>query len=410
MKTQIEHARDGKVTPQCRSVAKKEGISPEIIASRISGGSIVIMSRGRCSVGIGEGLCTKVNVNIGTSSEKHDPQEEVRKAKIAEMYGADTISDLSMGPDIGGTRNLIFKNTSLPITTVPIYQTASEIGIKEMTGEDIIRTVRAQAKEGVSSFVLHCVSNSVLSSYKKNKRILGVVSKGGSITSAYMLFNQCENPFIENFETAISILKKYDIVLSLGNTMRSGCIHDARDRAQVAEIRENIGLANKAHEAGVQVIIEGVGGHVRIDKIADQVKFHKRLAKYPLFVAGPLPTDVAMGYDHIAGCAGASIAAGAGADYLCYITPAEHLGLPTPDHVREGLIAFRIAAHIGDSVKYGLSPADASVSRNRADLNWEGQFCNALDPDKARLMAPRSGPCSMCGDFCAIKIMRELYR
>jgi phosphomethylpyrimidine synthase len=368
------------------------------------------MSRGRCSVGIGEGLRTKVNVNIGTSSEKHDPQEEVRKAKIAEMYGADTISDLSMGPDIGGTRNLIFKNTSLPITTVPIYQTASEIGIKEMTGQDIIRTIRAQAEEGVSSFVLHCVSNSVLASYKKNKRILGVVSKGGSITSAYMLLNQCENPFIENFETVLSILKKYDIVLSLGNTMRSGCIHDARDRAQVAEIRENIGLANKAHKAGVQVIIEGVGGHVRIDKIADHVKFHKRLAKYPLFVAGPLPTDVAMGYDHIAGCAGASIASGAGADYLCYITPAEHLGLPTPDHVREGLIAFRIAAHIGDSVKYGLSPADASVSRNRADLNWEGQFCNALDPDKARLMAPRSGPCSMCGDFCAIKIMREISR
>ena len=170
MKTQIERAREGKVTLQCRSVGKKEGIGPEMIASRISGGSIVLMSRGRCSVGIGEGLRTKVNVNIGTSSDKHDPQEEVRKAKIAELYGADTISDLSMGPDIGGTRKLIFKNTSLPITTVPIYQTASEIGIKEMTGEDIIRTVRAQAEEGVSSFVLHCVSNSVLASYKKKQK------------------------------------------------------------------------------------------------------------------------------------------------------------------------------------------------------------------------------------------------
>jgi len=408
MKTQIERARAEKITPRCRSVAKKEGISPEIIASRISEGSIVIMSRGRCSVGIGEGLRTKVNVNIGTSSERHDPQEEVRKAKIAEMYGADTISDLSMGPDIQDTRNLIFKNTSLPITTVPVYQTASEIGIKDMTGQDIIRTIRAQAAEGVSSFVLHCVTNPVLASYKKNKRLLGVVSKGGSITCAYMLLNGCENPFIEHFETVLSILKKYDIVLSLGNTMRSGCIHDARDKAQLTEIRENIRLADKAHKAGVQVIIEGVGGHVRIDKIADHVKYHKRLADYPLFVAGPLPTDVAMGYDHIAGCAGASIAAGAGADYLCYITPAEHLSLPTPEHVREGLIAFRIAAHIGDSVKYGLSLADAAVSRNRADLNWEGQFCNALDPDKARMMAPRSGPCSMCGDFCAIKIMREL--
>jgi phosphomethylpyrimidine synthase len=326
------------------------------------------------------------------------------------MYGADTISDLSMGPDIGGIRKLIFKNTSLPITTVPVYQTASETGIKEMTGQDILRTIRAQAKEGVSSFVLHCVTKPVIDSYKKNKRILGVVSKGGSITSAYMMLNRCENPFIEHFETVLSILKKYDIVLSVGNTMRSGCVHDARDKAQLAEIRENIRLAHRAHEVGVQVIIEGVGGHVRIDKIAHHVKYHKRLADYPLFVAGPLPTDVAMGYDHIAGCAGASIASGAGADYLCYITPAEHLGLPTPEHVREGLIAFRIAAHIGDSVKYGLSPADAAVSRNRADLNWEGQFCNALDPDKARLMAPRSGPCSMCGDFCAIKIMKELCR
>jgi len=410
MKTQTERTRNGDITAQCRAVSEKEKISPEIIASRIARGSVVIMSRGRCSVGIGEGLRTKVNVNIGTSSERHDPQEEVRKAKIAERYGADTISDLSMGPDIEGTRKLIFKNTSLPITTVPIYQTASEIGIKEMTGQDILRTIRAQAKEGVSSFVLHCVTKPIIDSYKKNKRILGVVSKGGSITSAYMMLNRCENPFIEHFEPVLSILKKYDIVLSLGNTMRSGCVHDARDKAQLAEIRENIRLANRAHEAGVQVIIEGVGGHVRIDKIAEHVKYHKRLAKYPLFVAGPLPTDVAMGYDHIAGCAGASIASGAGADYLCYITPAEHLGLPTAEQVREGLIAFRIAAHIGDSVKYGLSPADAAVSSNRADLDWEGQFCNALDPDKARLMAPRSGPCSMCGDFCAIKIMKELCR
>ncbi|WAC04900.1 MAG: phosphomethylpyrimidine synthase ThiC [Methanoregula sp.] len=408
MKTQVERARGGTITSLCRSVANAEGLHPELIASRISTGSIVIMSRGKCCVGIGEGLRTKVNVNIGTSSQRHDPMEEAMKAEIAQRYGADTVSDLSMGPEIRSTRNLIFNHTSLPITTVPIYQTASETGIRDMTGEDIIRTIHEQAKEGVSSFVLHCVSRPVLNAYKKNKRILGIVSKGGSITSAYMLLNRCENPFIEHFRTVLSILKKYDIVLSLGNTMRSGGIHDARDKAQLAEIRENIRLARLAHDAGVQVIIEGVGGHVRTDKIAQYVKYHKRLANFPLFVAGPLPTDVAMGYDHIAGCAGASIASGAGADYLCYITPAEHLSLPTPEQVREGLIAFRIAAHIGDSVKYGLSPADASVSKNRADMDWEGQFCNALDPDKARLMAPRSGPCSMCGDFCAIKIMREL--
>jgi phosphomethylpyrimidine synthase len=248
----------------------------------------------------------------------------------------------------------------------------------------------------------------MLQEFRRKKRILGVVSKGGSITSAFMLINQCENPFIEHFDEVLSICKKHDIILSLGNTARSGCIHDRRDRAQLEEIRQNIMLAHRAHEKGIQVILEGNGGHIRSDRIASYVRHHKRQSAFPLFVAGPLPVDIAVGYDHIAGCAGASIASAAGADYLCYITPAEHLGLPGPESVKEGLIAFRIAAHIGDTVKYKNVKADKKVALMRAALDREGQIRCALDPARARELADGETECTMCGEFCAIKIMREL--
>ncbi|HEY9205560.1 MAG TPA: phosphomethylpyrimidine synthase ThiC [Candidatus Methanoperedens sp.] len=407
MKTQIEKARDGDVTKQMEAVAASENIGIDILLSRVANGSAVIMSRKECSVGIGKGLSTKVNVNLGTSSLKIDPDEEVTKARIAQKYGADTITDLSMGGSITEIRKRIFESTSLPITTVPIYQTAAEQGLGNMAGEDIIQYIKQQAEEGVGSFVLHCIDNRILGMLKKEKRIMGVVSKGGSITCAYMMINKCENPFIENFDEILGILKTHDIVLSLGNTMRSGCIHDGRDKAQIEEIRLNVELAKRANEAGVQAIIEGTGGHVRADRIAEYVRFHKRMSDFPLFVAGPLPTDVATGYDHIAGCVGASLAGGAGADYLCYITPSEHLGLPGPEQVREGLIAFRIAAHIGDSIKYGPSERDRNLARKRAMLDWEGQLSFAIDGERARELAPYEGPCTMCGDFCAIKIMKE---
>ncbi|MDP2845704.1 MAG: phosphomethylpyrimidine synthase ThiC, partial [Candidatus Methanoperedens sp.] len=374
---------------------------------RIAMGSVAIMSRGEKQVGIGRGLATKVNVNIGTSSLKISPDEEVKKAQIAEKYGADTITDLSMGGNITGIRRKIFENTTLPITTVPIYQTAAEKGLPNMNEDDIIKNIKKQAEEGMSSFVLHCIDNKTLGMLKKGNRIMGVVSKGGSITCAYMMLNMSENPFIENFDGILKILKKYDIVLSLGNTMRSGCIHDARDKAQLEEIRLNVELAKRAHQVGVQAIIEGMGGHVRADRIAEYVRFHKRQSDFPLFVAGPLPTDVAVGYDHIAGCVGASIASGAGADYLCYITPSEHLGLPGTEQVREGLVAFKIAAHIGDSIKYGLNERDRKLAEKRAELDWEGQLSYAIDGERARALAPEEGPCTMCGDFCAIKIMKE---
>ncbi len=407
MHTQVEQAQRGTITPQMQDVARREGIDPYELCENIAAGSAVIMRRSKHYTGIGKGLLTKVNVNLGTSSTKVCIEEEIQKARIAETFGADTISDLSMGGDINAIRNEIFSHTTLPITTVPVYQAVVEQGLKKMTADDIMATFRMQAEQGISSIVIHGVNREMLGELRRKKRILGIVSKGGSITSAFMLINQCENPFIEHFDEVISICRRHDIVLSLGNTARSGCIHDRRDRMQMAEIRQNVELAHQAHSAGVQVIIEGAGGHIRNDRIPPLVKYYKKQSPYPLFVAGPLPTDVAVGYDHIAGAAGASTASAAGADYLCYITPAEHLGLPSPDAVKEGLIAFRIAAHIGDTVKYGREVEDTKIALLRAELDREGQIRCSMDPQRARELSDGDPECTMCGEFCAIRIMRE---
>ena len=408
-KTMVENARNGTITGAMKAVAAAEGIDAEVLRSRIADGSAVIMERGTVAIGIGRELRTKINVNLGTSTDKVCVEDEIRKARIAEEFGADTISDLSMGGEIDAIRESILASTTLPITTVPIYQTVVEHGMREMTADDILATMRMQAKQGISSFVVHCVNPAMLSAFRKKERVLGVVSKGGSITSAFMLLNECGNPFIDRLDEVLAICREHEIVLSLGNTARSGCIDDRRDRAQVEEVRQNAVLARRAHDAGVQVIIEGAGGHIRLDRIPSYIRYYKRKADFPLFVAGPLPTDIAAGYDHIAGCAGASAASAAGADYLCYITPAEHLGLPSPEAVKEGLIAFRIAAHIGDTVKFKnrCDHQDREVARLRADLDREGQIRCAIDPARARELADGEEECTMCGEFCAIKIMRE---
>lgn len=407
MYTIVDHAQRMTITPQMRAVATAEGIDESILCERIATGSAVIMQRGERMVGIGKGLRTKVNVNLGTSSVKASVNDEIEKARIAEEFGGDTISDLSMGGDISAIRKEIFSCTTLPITTVPIYQAAAENGLAGMTSDDIVTTLRMQARQGISSCVIHCGSLLTLNAFRNKRRILGMVSKGGSITSAFMLMNRCENPFIERFDEVLSICKQYDIVLSLGNAMRSGCIHDRRDRAQREEIQQNVRLAGRAHDEGVQVIIEGAGGHIRIDRIANSVNYYKRQSDFPLFVAGPLPTDIALGYDHIAGCAGASIASAAGADYLCYITPSEHLGLPGPAAVKDGLIAFRIAAHIGDTKKYHRDGNDRQMALMRAALDREGQIRCSYDPARARELSDGDTECTMCGEFCAIKIMKE---
>ncbi|MDD1689427.1 MAG: phosphomethylpyrimidine synthase ThiC [Methanoregula sp.] len=407
MKTQADYAQEGVITRQMKAVAKEEGIDPAILCKQVAEGSAVIMQRGTRATGIGRGLRTKINVNLGTSTGKADVSDEIRKARIAEEFGADTISDLSMGGDINAIRKEIFAHTTLPITTVPVYQTVVENGLEEMTPGDILTTLRMQAHEGISSVVIHCVNRAMLDGFRKKKRVLGMVSKGGSITSAFMLIHGCENPFVEQFDEVISICREHDIVLSLGNTARSGCIHDRMDAMQKEEIRQNVQLARQALAAGVQVIIEGAGGHIRNDRIASSIRYYKKQSPFPLFVAGPLPTDIAAGYDHIAGAVGGSTASAAGADYLCYITPAEHLGLPGPDAVKEGLIAFRIAAHIGDTVKYGQDNQDRKVAVLRAALDREGQIRCAIDPDRARELTDGETECTMCGKYCAIKIMRE---
>jgi phosphomethylpyrimidine synthase len=407
-KTQIDHAKEGILTPEMLEVAKNENIDKELVLKRVANGSLVIMTRKGCPpVAIGKGASTKINVNLGTSSASIDPESEIEKVKIAQEYGAATITDLSMGGDISAIRKMVFENTELPVTTVPIYQTIVEQGMENLTVDDILSYLKKHVDEGVSSVLLHCVEKKMLEQLKGTGRVMGMVSKGGSFTSSFMLLNECENPFIEHFDEIMEILRKNDVVLSLGNTMRSGCIHDLKDSAQLMEIDTNAALAKRANEMGVQVIINGMGGHIHACDIPDSVKLYKEKADFPLFVAGPLPTDIAVGYDHIAGAVGASMASGAGADYLCYITPAEHLSLPDPQQVKEGLIAFRIAAHIGDSMKYGLNDADLMLAEKRANFDWKGQAELAIDPGRPAQMCPDEGPCSMCGDYCAIKIMKN---
>jgi phosphomethylpyrimidine synthase len=408
-KTQVENAKDGVLTSEMQYVAEAESLDEQLVIEGVASGSLVIMTRRGCPpVAIGKGARTKINVNLGTSSASIDPASELEKVRIAGKYGADTITDLSMGGDISGIRRMVFGNTQLPITTVPIYQTIVECGMNGTTTEDIFSYLRKHVEEGVSSVLLHCVDRDMLEQLKGSGRVMGMVSKGGSFTSTFMLLNDRENPFIEHFEEVVGILKKNDVVLSLGNTMRSGCVHDLQDKAQVMEAGRNADLARKANEMGVQVIINGMGGHIPASDIPASVRFYKETADFPLFVAGPLPTDIAVGYDHIAGAVGASLASGAGADYLCYITPAEHLSLPDPQQVKEGLIAFRIAAHIGDSMKYGLGDRDLMLARKRAAFDWRGQAELALDPDRPEQICPQQdGPCSMCGDYCAIKIMKD---
>lgn len=406
--TQVDYAKNGTLTTEMEHVAKTEGLDENTVLSNVANGSLVVMVRKKnYPVAIGKGASTKINVNMGTSSVSINPIDEIEKVKIAEKYGADTITDLSMGGDISNIRRMVFENTTLPVTTVPIYQSIVEHGMKDISEDDIFTNLKDHVNEGVSSVVLHCVEKSMLEKLKGVGRVMGMVSKGGSFTSVYMLTNRCENPFIENFDEVLGILRKKDVVLSLGNSMRSGCIHDLRDGAQEMEINTNTCLANKANEQGVQVIIEGMGGHVQTNNISGSVQFYKSKSDFPLFVAGPLPTDIALGYDHIAGAIGASIAIGAGADYMCYITPSEHLSLPTPAQVREGLIAFKIAAHIGDSIKYCVNDRDLMLAKKRAKFDWAGQLELAIDPEKPEKMCPVEGPCSMCGEYCAIKIMGD---
>ncbi len=406
----------GRDHPVIDMVAKAEGVSPSFLQRQIASGRIAVMQRrAKPPLGIGEGLRTKINANIGSSAEVFDLNAEVEKARIAEEYGADTITDLSMGGPIDLIRKRILEETKTPLTTVPIYQTVVERGsFADLTEADLIRMIRKHVDEGISSIVVHAgFTFEMLHSLRAAQRIMGMVSKGGSFTAAWMLQSGKENPFLSRFDEICQILARRDVVLSLGNAMRSGCIHDCMDGPQEREMEMNARLARRANELGVQVIIEGMGGHVSPDKIADYVAIYKRKTdRRPLFVAGPLPIDIGVGYDHISGCAGGALAAGSGADYLCYITPSEHLALPNAAQVREGVVAFRIAAHIGDTLKYGPRREDKMLAKCRRARDWEGQFKFAIDGERARELHDEddSGSCTMCGKYCAITIMERYLK
>jgi phosphomethylpyrimidine synthase len=421
--TQMEAARRGAITPEIAQVARDEGIPAEVVAQRVAQGKVVILKNriwNTKPVGVGQGLRTKVNANLGTSSEYSDIEREVEKARAAVKAGADTVMDLSTGGPLDEVRRAVRKAVEVPLGTVPIYQAAVEVaerrgGIIHMTVDDLFRVLEKQAEDGVDFFTVHCgVTLGSLERLRKQGRVLDVVSRGGSFLITWMVYNECENPLYEHFDRLLDLAKKYDVTLSLGDGMRPGSLLDATDRAQIEELITLGELTKVAWEQGVQVMIEGPG-HVPIDQVELNIQLQKQLCHgAPFYVLGPLVTDVAPGYDHIVCAIGGALAARAGADFLCYVTPAEHLRLPTVEDVREGVIATRIAAHAADIAKGvpGAREWDERMSQARKRLDWQRQFELAIDGEKARRMweeasEPENGACSMCGEYCAIKLVEK---
>ncbi len=413
--TILKEILNGNITEEVKRVAEMEKIKVNKIMRGISKGEIVIMKRDSNNpLGIGFPLRTKINVNLGTSSSTINTENEMEKVKIAQKYGADTLSDLSMGGDIDSIRKRILNSSNLPITTVPIYQTVIEADSLTNISEDLLwNVIEKQLKDGISSIVIHAGFNLKMLEKMKGKRIMGMVSKGGSFTASIMSENHVENPFFSNFEYILEMLKDYDPVLNLGNAMRSGCIHDKVDELQLEEILMNSKLAKKANEYGIQVILESLGGHVNVGDLIEWVKIHKKLTNNrPLFVSGPIPIDNAVGYDHIAAAIGGAFASGFGADYLCAITPAEHLCLPTIEDIKNGLIACKIASHVGDSLKFGLNHLfrdDLELSKYRFQKDWNKQFEHCIDPEEPKKRdIVEHGVCTMCGKHCALSISKKI--
>ncbi len=423
-----ELAQNGEVTEEMKICAQNEDVSEEYIREGLTKGEIVICRNKKGFVkkfcAIGKGLKTKINVNIGTSKDRPNVEEELEKLQVALKYGADTIMDLSTGGNLDEIRKVIRENCPVPLGTVPIYQAAIEAvekhhkSIVEMTVSEIFKVIEKQAEDGIDFMTVHCgVTKESLQRLKNKERILGVVSRGGSFLAEWIIYNNKENPLYEHYDELLEIARTYDVTLSLGDGLRPGCIADATDGAQIQELILLGELTLRAWDKGVQVMIEGPG-HVPLDQIETNVKLQKKLCHgAPFYVLGPLPTDIAPGYDHLVGAIGGAIAASAGADFLCYLTPAEHLRLPTIDDVREGTIASKIAAHIGDLVK-GIKSAwewDLKMAKARAKLDWEEQIELSIDPKKARRYRIEGGiskskACSMCGPYCAIKIFEEAFK
>jgi phosphomethylpyrimidine synthase len=422
--TQMHFARKGVVTEEMHFVAQREKVDAELVRSEIARGRLIIpanVNHARLEpMGIGVALSCKVNANIGNSAVTSDVQKELRKLAICLKHGADTIMDLSTGGDIDGIRRTLIDASPVPVGTVPIYQ-ALQIAkdVKKLTSADMIDMLEHQAKQGVDYFTIHA---GVLVEYLPlvKDRITGIVSRGGSIMAQWMLEHHKQNPFYVHWDKVLDICKRYDVSISAGDGLRPGCLHDASDEAQFAELKTLGELTKRAWEKDVQVMIEGPG-HVPFDQIEMNVKKEMEMChEAPFYVLGPLVTDIAPGYDHITSCIGATMAGTAGAAMLCYVTPKEHLGLPDEDDVKQGLIAYKIAAHAADVARKrpGARDRDDAISRARYSFDWKEQFRLSIDPEHAQALHDETLPdeyfksaefCSMCGPkFCSMHINRAV--
>ena len=427
MKTQIELAREGIITIQMENVAKTEGFSSEIILGRVAAGEIVIPNnpgrRNQRVVGIGRGLRTKVNASIGTSSDICNIDAEIRKAVAAEQEGADTLMELSAGGNLDAIRRAVIANTSLPVGNVPLYQAFRETALKykdpgKLDPEFLFDLIEKQLADGISFMAIHCGINryTIERLRKQGYRYGGLVSKGGTFMVAWMDQNGKENPLYEQFDRVCNLMKKYDAVLSLGNGIRAGAIHDSHDRAQMAEMIINCELAEEGRKMGCQMMVEGPG-HVPLDEIEGNIMLEKRMSgNAPYYVLGPIPADTGAGYDHVVAAIGAANSARFGADLICYITPSEHIALPNENDVREGVRVTRIAVRIGDIAKYpDRRDAEKEAAKARRDMRWNDLEKLLMFPDIARKMREEREPakkdtCTMCGEFCAMKKGMEVFK
>lgn len=422
--TQLEKARQGVITEEMTLSAVQEGVSPEYIRQGIVDGTIVICRNvNHTAIGplaIGLGLRTKVNANIGTSKDNNDLNLELEKLSVAIAAGADAVMDLSTGGRLADIRKAVMEKSTVAIGTVPIYQAAVKIleekkAISDMTPDDLFAVIEENGRDGVDFITVHCgVTRQSVSAVEAQGRVLGIVSRGGSMTANWMRCNDRENPLHEEYDRLLDIARRYDMVLSLGDGLRPGAIADATDQGQVCELILLGQLAARARAVGVQVMIEGPG-HVPIADVEANIKLQKKICQgAPFYVLGPLPTDIAPGYDHITSAIGGAIAGAAGADFLCYVTPAEHLRLPTLADVRDGVMAARIAAHIADIAKGvpGAFARDKKMSQCRRNFDWQGQVDVSIDPEKTSALLEKSKSaneegCTMCGEFCAIKLGKK---
>jgi len=421
--TQMDSAIKGKITKEMQVIAEKENINVHKIIKRVAKGHIAILKnikRDTIPLGVGKGLRTKINANLGSSSELEDVNLEVDKAKIAVEYGADTIMDLSTGYDFENVRKKVLSAVNVPIGTVPIYEAgvvASEKkgAVIHMDEDDMFQAIINQAKEGVDFMTVHCgITRDTVDKLKRSNRLMGIVSRGGAFLTAWIMHNEEENPLYKNYDYLLEIAHEYDITLSLGDGMRPGCLNDASDIPQIGELLILGDLVQRARDYAVQTMVEGPG-HMPLDQIKSNMKIQKTICKdAPFYVLGPIVTDMAPGYDHITSAIGGAIAASSGADFLCYVTPSEHLAIPDVEAVKEGVIASKIAAQAAD-VSLGLKNAwdnELNMSKARKNFDWEKQFELAFDHQKPKEYRKRKplktdDMCTMCGEFCALKLVRN---